>query len=73
LTWAWRPMWCGIDYARLVGNAHHSELGERVNYRALAEATGNAANSSDGQLPGQLDLLSDLNGTADLNGTGVAS
>jgi putative transposase len=54
------PAPSGIDYARLVGDAHHSELGEGVNYRALAEAAGNAVNSSDEQLPGQLDLLADL-------------
>jgi putative transposase len=44
------PTVTGIDYARLIDDAHHSELAEGVNYAAL---TGAAA----GQLPGQLDLL----------------
>ena len=47
----------GIDYARLIDDAHHAELAQGVNYAALAGA--------EGQLPGQLDLLADL-GIADL-------
>jgi putative transposase len=51
------PAVTGIDYARLIDDAHHAELAQRVNYAALAGA--------EGQLPGQLDLLADL-GIADL-------
>jgi putative transposase len=51
------PAPTGIDYARLIDDAHHAELAQRVNYAALAGA--------EGQLPGQLDLLADL-GIADL-------
>jgi putative transposase len=43
------PAPTGIDYARLIADAHHAELAEGVNYAALT--------SADGQLPGQLDLL----------------
>jgi putative transposase len=46
------PVATGIDYARLIGDAHHAQLAEGVNYAALA--------SAEGQLPGQLDLLADL-------------
>jgi putative transposase len=46
------PTVTGIDYARLIAAAHHAELAEGVNYVALAGAAG--------QLPGQLDLLTDL-------------
>jgi putative transposase len=51
------PAVTGIDYARLIDDAHHAELAQGVNYAALAGA--------EGQLPGQLDLLTDL-GIADL-------
>ena len=51
------PAVTGIDYARLIDDAHHAELAQGVNYAALAGA--------EGQLPGQLDLLADL-GIADL-------
>ena len=54
------PTPTGIDYARLVGDAHHAELAVGVNYAALAQPPG--------QLPGQLDLLTDLDNT-DLNNT----
>ena len=47
----------GIDYARLVGDAHHTELAKGVNYAALA---GVPADTPAGELPGQLDLLTDL-------------
>src|SRR6185436_17342941 len=30
------PVASGIDYLRLVGTAHDAQLGERVNYHALA-------------------------------------
>jgi hypothetical protein len=30
------PAGSGIDYLRLVGDAHHAELADRVNYAALA-------------------------------------
>ncbi|GAA4550206.1 DDE-type integrase/transposase/recombinase [Pseudonocardia xishanensis] len=46
------PEATGIDYARLVGDAHHAELATGVNYAALAGDT-------PGELPGQLDLLTD--------------
>jgi putative transposase len=49
------PAATGIDYARLVGDAHHAELAEGVNYAALARTTG--------ELPGQLDLLTELDVT----------
>ena len=40
----------GIDYARLIETAHAAELAHGVNYAALSGA---------GQIPGQLDLLTD--------------
>lgn len=43
------PAATGIDYARLIAEAHHAELSEGVNYAALT--------GTDGELPGQLDLL----------------
>jgi putative transposase len=49
------PAATGIDYARLVGDAHHAELAHGVNYAALAPTAG--------ELPGQLDLLTDLDVT----------
>jgi putative transposase len=51
------PAPTGIDYARLVGDAHHAELAAGVNYAALARAT---LTTPAGELPGQLDLLTDL-------------
>ena len=48
------PAGTGIDYARLVADAHHTALAEGVNYAALS--TSDAA--------GQLDLLTDLDLTA---------
>jgi hypothetical protein len=50
----------GIDYARLVGDAHHTELAKGVNYAALAGAT---LTVPAGELPGELDLLTDLDVT----------
>lgn len=50
------PAATGIDYARLIDDAHHAQLAEGVNYAALADTTRDAA----GELPGQLDLLTDL-------------
>jgi putative transposase len=50
------PAATGIDYARLIDAAHHAELAEGVNYAALTDTAGAAA----GELPGQLDLLTDL-------------
>jgi len=61
------PAATGIDYARLIGDVHHAELAVGVNYAALADT---AAASTAGELPGQLDLLAALNGTA-LNGTAL--
>jgi len=46
------PTPTGIDYARLIDHAHQAQLGEGVNYAALA-------GTADDQLPGQLDLLTD--------------
>jgi putative transposase len=51
------PAVTGIDYARLIDDAHHAELAAGVNYAAL---TGTALTGADGELPGQLDLLTDL-------------
>jgi putative transposase len=54
------PAPTGIDYARLVDRAHQVQLGDPatgVNYAALAGST--APTSSNDQLPGQLDLLTD--------------
>jgi putative transposase len=48
------PAPTGIDYARLIADAHHTELAEGVNYAAL---TSTASTSTAGELPGQLDLL----------------
>jgi putative transposase len=49
-----QPAATGIDYARLIAEAHHAELAEGVNYAAL---TSTALTSIEGELPGQLDLL----------------
>ena len=49
------PAATGIDYARLIADAHHAELAEGVNYAALTGAHG--------ELPGQLDLLADPDDT----------
>jgi len=54
------PAATGIDYARLLGDAHHAELAHGLNYAALA-GTG-LADTAD-ELPGQLDLLTDLPAT----------
>jgi putative transposase len=49
-----QPAPTGIDYARLIADTHHTELAAGVNYAALAD-TADAA----GELPGQLNLLTD--------------
>jgi putative transposase len=49
-----QPAPTGIDYARLIADTHHAELATGVNYAALAD-TADAA----GELPGQLNLLTD--------------
>jgi putative transposase len=54
------PSPTGIDYARLIDRTHQAQLGDPVNgvnYAALVGSTG--PNSSNDQLPGQLDLLTD--------------
>ena len=60
------PTPTGIDYARLLADIHHTQLGHPagVNYAALA---GSVPTSSNEQLPGQLDLLTDLTGDTDLH------
>lgn len=45
------PVSTGINYARLLDEAHQAELATRVNYAALA------GSSDHGEIPGQLDLL----------------
>jgi putative transposase len=51
------PAATGINYALLLEGAHHAELAQRVNYAALTSTT--PPNTPGGELPGQLDLLSD--------------
>ena len=53
-----QPALTGIDYARLIADTHHAELAAGVNYAALAD-TADAA----GELPGQLNLLTDSGNT----------
>ena len=58
------PAPTGIDYARLIAEIHQTQLGAPgtgVNYAALAASTpaDTAPTSSNDQLPGQLDLLTD--------------
>jgi putative transposase len=58
------PAPTGIDYARLIAEVHQAQLGHPgtgVNYAALAcsAPTSSATTSSNDQLPGQLDLLTD--------------
>jgi len=86
------PTPTGIDYARLLADIHHTQLGHPagVNYAALAGSvptgsvptgsvptgsvpTGSVPTGSNEQLPGQLDLLTDLTGDTDLCDGGVAS
>ncbi|MGE3449673.1 MAG: Mu transposase C-terminal domain-containing protein, partial [Microbacteriaceae bacterium] len=64
------PTATGINYALLLDDAHHTELAQRVNYAALT-GTAPTADTADtaGELPGQLDLLTD-GGAID---SGVAS
>jgi len=65
------PAATGIDSARLVGDAHHAELAVGVNYAALAQPL---TAGPPGELPGQLDLLTDLDSTDhDATSGGVAS
>jgi putative transposase len=58
------PAATGIDYARLIDDAHHAQLAEGVNYAALT--------GTEDQLPGQLDLLTGGDLTGETRG-GVAS
>ena len=60
----------GVESALLLDDAHHTELAQRVNYAALT-GTAPTADTADtaGELPGQLDLLTD-GGAID---SGVAS
>ena len=58
------PAPTGIDYARLLADIHHAQLGRPgtgVNYAALAGSVpaGSTAPTSNNELPGQLDLLTD--------------
>jgi putative transposase len=61
------PPTTGIDYARLIDNAHQAELGQGVNYAALTGATrpdttpnGTTRNDAGAaHLPGQLNLITD--------------
>jgi putative transposase len=56
------PTPTGIDYARLLADIHHAQLGHPVtgvNYAALAGSTPSTAPTSTNELPGQLDLLTD--------------
>ena len=59
------PAPTGIDYARLIAEIHQTQLGAPgtgVNYAALAGSTpadSTAPTSSNDQIPGQLDLLTD--------------
>ena len=59
------PAPTGIDYARLIAEIHQTQLGapvNGVNYAALAgsiPADSTTPTSSNDQLPGQLDLLTD--------------
>jgi putative transposase len=59
------PAPTGIDYARLIDRTHQAQLGDPVNgvnYAALAGSAPTGSNdptSSNDQLPGQLDLLTD--------------
>jgi putative transposase len=68
------PAPTGIDYARLIAEIHQTQLGASgtgVNYAALADSTpadstpadSTAPTSSNGQIPGQLDLLTDAPAT----------
>jgi putative transposase len=50
------PAATGIDYARLIADAHQTELAEGVNYAALTTTT---LSTTTAELPGQLDLLTD--------------
>jgi putative transposase len=75
------PSPTGIDYVRLLDRAHQTQLGDPVNgvnYAALAATptspvpAGSVPAGSE-QLPGQLDLLTDLRGDTDLRGNEVTS
>lgn len=50
------PVSTGINYARLLEEAHQAELAQRVNYAALTGSTPTAPDTQ-GEIPGQLDLL----------------
>jgi putative transposase len=56
------PAPTGINYARLIDRAHQAQLGDPVtgvNYAALTTSTAPDNTAPAGQLPGQLDLLTD--------------
>jgi putative transposase len=53
------PTPTGIDYARLIAEVHQAQLGDPVNGVNYAALAGSAPTSSNDQLPGQLDLLTD--------------
>jgi len=78
------PAPTGIDYARLIAEIHQTQLGAAgtgVNYAALAGSTpagstpadSTAPTGTNDQLPGQLDLLTDLSGDTDLSDGGMSS
>ena len=75
------PTPTGIDYVRLLDRAHQTQLGDPVNgvnYAALAAtptspAPAGSVPAGSEQLPGQLDLLTDLRGDTDLRGAEVTS
>lgn len=50
------PTSTGINYARLLDEAHHAELARQVNYAALAGDNPNI-NPHGNEIPGQLDLM----------------
>ena len=53
------PAATGIAYARLIADTHHAQLAAGVNYAALADTAADTA----AELPGQLNLLTDLDPT----------
>jgi putative transposase len=73
------PTPTGIDYVHLIDRTHQTQLGHPVtgvNYAALAGSTApdsSTPTSTNDQLPGQLDLLTDLSGDTDLSDGGVSS
>jgi putative transposase len=73
------PAPTGIDYVHLIDRTHQTQLGNPVtgvNYAALASSTAadrSTPTSTNDQLPGQLDLLTDLSDDTDLSDHGVSS